>query len=464
MDVSRGFRLGGRTVDELARIGQPLQSRCKGANSVLDRGSGVEHPIISSGEDHRIAESLRDPEDLVARILHPERRGELYAYYHRLRSIAPVHRTEAPGLPAGTTFITSARAVDQIARSGDAVNDPRTAQVWDYEGTGEGSFYRMMSRAMLFLEKSAHDRVRRIVYKAFTPTSVAPLGDLAKQVASELLDAATERGATMDFVESFAYPLPLRAIMRLLGIPKEAETTIERWAWDFARAGDPMTATSEIIDRGNTAARGFYDFFSRLLKERESRLQDDLISALLQAEEEGGKLTRDEAISTLVLLLQAGHDTTSDLLGNAMIGLFRHPLVLESLITEPARMKAATEEFLRYDTSVQISMRLARERIDLDGEVIQKGSLIALAYGAANRDPEYYDEPDRLDLDRRPTHWAFSAGAYYCLGNALARTEIRSALEILFERLPQIRPGQEHFTQRATTRLRGPLSLLVRWD
>ena len=428
------------------------------------RGRGIECAITLTDRDDRIAESVEDPEELVARILQPERRGELYPYYHRLRSLAPVHCTHADGLPSGTFVLTSARAVDQVARSDHAVNDPRTARVWDYEGTGEGAFYRLMSQAMLFLEKKAHDRVRRIVYKAFTPASVAPLASLTNEVAQELLDLASEAGASMNFVEDFAYPLPIRAIMRLLGIPREAETTIEHWAWDFARAGDPMTATKEIVERGDAAALGFHDFFSRLLEERKSRPREDLISALLRAEAAGGKLTREETISTLVLLLQAGHDTTSDLLGNAMVGLFRHPVALRQLIAQPDRVSVSIEELLRYDTSVQISMRLARQRIEVEGREIPEGSLIALAYGAANRDPDFYIEPDRLDIDRRPTHWAFSAGAYYCLGNALARTEIRSALEVLFERLPEIRPAGDHFRQRATTRLRGPLELAVRWD
>jgi cytochrome P450 len=423
-------------------------------------GEGIQRPIADPHEDEAIAAGLDDPEQIVERMLDPERRGELYPYSHRLRTLAPVHRSEARGLPPGTFVVTAFEAVDRIARSPAAVNDPRTARVFDYDGTGESPFYRMMSRAMLFLERSEHDRVRRIVYKAFTPSAIAPLRSLAEETADELIDAVMDT-RQMDFVSQFAYPYPLRAIMRLLGIPRDAEATLERWAWDFARAGDPMSSTPERVARGNAAAEGFRDFFADLLALRERRPGQDLITTLLAAEADGRRLDREEIIATLVLLLQAGHETTADLLGNAMIGFFRHPDAWSSLVR--TGVSGAAEELLRYDTSVQMSMRLARDPIEVAGVSIPAGSLIALGYGAANRDPSVFDDPDRLDVTRRPNHLSFSAGAYFCLGNALARTEIETALDVLVRRLPGIRPSGDHFTQRWTTRLRGPLELQVAW-
>jgi len=342
---------------------------------VKDLAKGIERRLEASHDDELIAASLDEPELIVERILDAERRGELYPYYHRLRALAPAHRTEVAGFPAGAFLLTSFANVDRVARSSSAVNDPRTVQAFDYEGTGQGTFYRVMSQAMLFLEKEAHDRVRRLVYKAFTPAAVAPLRELTERVAHELLDAVESEGG-MDLVEQYTYPLPLRAIMRLLGLPRETESAVEQWAWDFARAGDPMSATPESIARGNAAAVGFHDFFAEVLEERVRKPREDLISVLLAAEEEGGKLSREEVISTLILLLQAGHETTSDLLGNAMIGLFRHPAELERLRTTPAMLPTATEELLRYDTSVQMSMRLVREEIDLDGTKMPPGSRI----------------------------------------------------------------------------------------
>ena len=433
----------------------------KQGQGMRDRARGVPRTIAPTGDDEAIARDLSDPEDLVARVLDAERRGGLYPYYHRLRALAPVHRTEVAGLPPGTCFLTRAADVDRVARSGDAVNDPRTAEVWNYDGIGEGAFYRMMSRAMLFLERRDHDRVRRLVYKAFTPKAVAPLGRLTAEVAGDLLDAAAGR-PEIDFVEDFTYPLPLRAIMRLLGVPREEEMTVERFAWDFARAGDPMSATPEIIERGNAAAEGFHVFFGELFDARKRDPASDLISALVHAEADGRALDREEAIATLVLLLQAGHDTTSDLIGNALIGLFRNPDALARLVARPDTVADAVEELLRYDTSVQISMRLARAPIDVGGVTIPEGSLIALGYGAANRDPAVHADPDRLDLDRNPAHLSFSAGAYFCLGNALARAEIAAALGVLLQRAPEIRPATDGYVERWTSRLRGPLELRLR--
>jgi cytochrome P450 len=317
---------------------------------------------------------------------------------------------------------------------------------------------------MLFLEKKSHDRVRRLVYKAFTPSAVAPLGDLTAGIANELIDAVADSGE-MDFVSDYSYPLPIRAIMKLLGIPDEARESLEQWAWDFARAGDPMSATDEVIARGNEAAEGFHSFFDTLIEERRRRPGQDLISAMVAAEEEGTRLSRPEAISTCVLLLQAGHETTADLLGNAMVGLFRHPEQWQRLRDEPALLRPAVEELLRYDTSVQMSMRLVTDDLEMgNGITIPRGSLAALFYGAANRDPMEFPEPDRMDLSREPTHLALSAGAYYCLGNALARTELLAGLRVLLDRAPTIRPAGEHFEQRRTTRLRGPQQLHVAWD
>jgi cytochrome P450 len=402
-----------------------------------------------------------DPEELVACILDAERRGELYHLYAALRSLAPVHATASAALPEGCHVLTSHRAVDRVARSAAAVNDPATAEVFKHGGAG-GAFYRMMANAMLFLDKPAHDRVRRLVWKAFTPRAVAPLRALTEQVAHELIDAVEPDGA-MDFVEGYAYPLPIRVISRLLGLGGDDRVVVEQWAWDFARAGDPMSATPEIVERGDRAAEAFHAFFERILAERRRRPGDDLLSALAVAEDGGDRLSVEEAVATSVLLVQAGHETTADLLGNALVALFRHPDQLARLREDPSVTADAVEELLRYDTVVQMSMRLLVDDLDVDGVRLPAGGFAALVYGAANRDPEVFPDPDRLDLARRPSHLSFSAGAYHCLGHALARTELQGALRVLCDRRPTIRPAGPTFEQRRTARLRGPQALPVAW-
>ena len=424
-----------------------------------DWGAGIVRPWKS---DPEAIDPGLGPDEILERILDPERRGSLHPLYRRLRELSPAHPNRSPRLPPDCHVLTSHRHVDRVARSTAAVNDPRTARVFDRDGNG-GAFFELMRHAMLFLEKSDHDRVRRLVYKAFTPRAIDPLRALTEEVAHSLLDKVEPAGR-MDFVRDFAYPLPIRVIGRLLGLAEAAQARVEEWTWDFARAGDPMTATRETIDRGNEAARGFYAFFEEALESRRRHPRDDLMTTLVEAEEHGAGLSREEAIATCVLLLQAGHETTADLLGNAIVNLFAHPEELARLRDEPALMPSAVEELLRFEPPVQLSMRLVREPIALEGATLSAGSFAALVYGAANRDPAVYDEPDRLRLDRGAPHLAFSAGAYYCIGNALARSEIQVALRVLLDRLPSLRPEGATFVQRRTVRMRGPQEMRVVWD
>ncbi|MFO0690636.1 MAG: cytochrome P450 [Myxococcota bacterium] len=424
-----------------------------------DWGVGIPRPWQAAAEP---VDPALDADAILARILDPDRRGALHPLYHRLRTLDPIHRSRSPRLPERCFVLTRFRDVDHVARSSAAVNDPDTAKVFDRDGRG-GAFFQLMRHAMLFLEKGDHDRVRRLVYKAFTPRAIAPLRALTEATAHALLDAVEANGR-MDFVRDFAYPLPIRVIGRLLGLPDEDQARVEEWAWDFARAGDPMTATAETIRRGNAAAEGFHAFFAAALDERRARPRDDLMTTLVEAEEGGRGLGREEAIATCVLLLQAGHETTADLLGNAVINLFAFPGELARLRDEPALLPEAIEELLRFEPPVQLSMRLVREPIDLGERTIPAGHFAALVYGAANRDPAVYDEPDRLRLDRGAPHLAFSAGAYYCIGNALARSEIRAALQVLLARLPSLRPDGSGWVERRTVRLRGPQALPVAWD
>jgi len=427
---------------------------------VKEWSPGIERPLWPAT---RSVDLSLDADAVLDNILDAETRGELYPLYARLRELAPAHRSTSARLPHGCWVLTSFRNVDRVARSAGAVNDPATAKVFDHDGSGEGAFYRLMRNAMLFLDKPAHDRVRKLVYKAFTPRAVAPTRELTEQIAHTLIDrVAAVR--SMDFVRDFAYPIPIGVIARLLGLPDEAQTSIEEWAWDFARAGDPMTATPEIVERGNQAAEGFTELFDDALRQRRAHPADDILSTLVHAEDAGESLSHDEAIATCVLLLQAGHETTADLLGNGMIALFRNPGELRRLRSDPTLMPRAVEELLRFDPSVQMSMRFVRESIEVDGATLPGGSMAALVYGAANHDPAVFDDPEVLRLDRSPVHLAFSAGAYYCIGNALARTEIQAALRVLLDRLPSIRADADTFVQRRTMRLRGPQELLVAWD
>ena len=205
-------------------------------------------------------------------------------------------------------------------------------------------------------------------------------------------------------------------------------------------------------------------YFGELAETRRGAPGDDLLSSLLAAEDEGRTLTHTELVANLILLLQAGHETTQDLLGNAQVALFRHPEQLRLLQERPELTKNAVEEFLRYDASVQISHRIVLDGTTLGGVEIPAHSMTYIVNGAVNRDPGHFAEPDRLDITRELTHHlAFSFGAYYCLGAALARTEIGVGIRTLLDRFPGLRPATDTFEWRATLALRGPQTIDVTW-
>ncbi len=258
-------------------------------------------------------------------------------------------------------------------------------------------------------------------------------------------------------------PARAKSHAHVLGISEEDFPLIKAWAWDFARAGE-KTVTSDVSARGDEAARGLTAYFSELAEVRRAGLGDDLLSSLLVAESDGDTLTRTELVANLVLLLQAGHETTQDLLGNAQVALFRHPDQLTLMREQPDLTKNAVEEFLRYDTSVQISHRVVLDGARLDGTEIPERAMVYTLNGAVNRDPDRFAEPDRLDITRDiPHHLAFSFGAYYCLGAALARLETAVGTRALIDRFPTLRPATGWFEWRDTLQLRGPQTLAVTW-
>jgi cytochrome P450 len=411
------------------------------------------------------AESLdarsEDPETVIDAILDSSRRGELYPLYRRLRELAPVHHTTNERLHR-TWVVTSFDESMAVFRSAHAVNDPATAEIFNNGGSG-GAFYQTMRGMMVFLESGDHDRLRRLVIPSFTPRSIERLRPLTQKIADDLVDAVVA-DREMELVSQFAYPLPIKVIANILGVPESDHPLIEALAWDFARAGDLAALTPEIVRRGDDAAAGFADYFGRMVEIRRTNPGDDVLSALAGAESDGDRLTGNEIVATAVLLMQAGHETTADLVGNAMVALFRHPDQLRLLQSDPQITKIAVEEFLRYDGSVQLNHRLLTEDMQVGPDKVQAGEVVAIFLGAANRDPARFPDPDRLDLTRAPApHIAFSYGAYYCVGASLARTETQVALRTLLDRLPAIHPAADTFQWRNTLTLRGPHELTVAW-
>jgi len=400
-----------------------------------------------------------DPDEVMAALVDPAKRGELYPLYHQLRRLAPVHENRPSVLHGAWTF-TRFADVDELLRNPNVVTDPSVVE--QAFGHGDGAFTNVMRNAMVWRKPEAHRRIRNLVRMAFTPRSIARWRPIAERVAHELCDAAQGLGG-MELVDQYNYELPFNVIARILGLPEEDFPFIKQCSWDFARTGE-RGVTEEVARRGDDATRALEAYFGKLVEERRSAAGDDLLSALIEAEEQGDRLSHTELVANSILLLQAGHETTQDLMGNAEVALFRHPDQLALLKARPELTENAVEEFLRYDGSVQINHRVLLAETQVGGVRVPEGAMIYLMLGAVNRDPARFRDPDRLDLTREISHHlAFSFGAYYCLGASLARLETQVGIRTLLDRFPGLRPARDGFEWRNTLQLRGPQRLDATW-
>jgi cytochrome P450 len=295
-------------------------------------------------------------------------------------------------------------------------------------------------RSLLFMDAPDHTRLRGLVARAFTPRRIEDLRAATEGITVELIDAmATQRG-TVDLIEAFAYPLPVRVICTLLGVPARDEAIFTDWSRGIARSVDPSILRSPAVEAAITdARRGLSTYLGGLLAERRRDPGDDLLSALAAVDVDGDSITAREIVSLAQLLLVAGHETTVNLIGNGMLALLRAPDQLARLQRQPELVGPAIDEFLRFDGPVQISQRIAMEDLDLFGHKVRKGDEIMLILGAANRDPAAFTEPHRLDVTRDARkHVAFGGGIHHCLGAALARMEGQIAFTGLLNRFDDI--------------------------
>ena len=292
-------------------------------------------------------------------------------------------------------------------------------------------------QSMLFLDPPDHSRLRQLVSKAFTPGAIAALTPRIHALVGELLDQIPN-SASFDLMEALAYPLPVIVMAELLGIPPEDRAKFKLWSDLRARVLEPTIKPDEI-QKANQATYALDDYFREVIRERRAHPRDDLISTLILAEEAGDKLTSNELLVMLRLLLIAGNETTTNLIGNGMLALLRHPAQLQLLRNQPDLMENAVEELLRFDTPVQVDFRIARADLEFGGRGIRAGQGVIVLLGAANHDPAVFPEPERLDITRRNTsHLAFGRGLHFCLGAPLARVEARAAFAGLLERFPKL--------------------------
>jgi cytochrome P450 len=383
----------------------------------------------------------------------PEYLANPYPFYARLRAEAPVAFIEPRWI------LTRYEDVATILRNpvfGRGGYDDIILRAF-----GPGPLHASFTRWMLFMDPPNHTRLRSLATRAFTPRAVEQMRLAIQRLVDQLLDTV-ERDGGGDLIASFAYPLPVLVICELLGVPPDDRDEFRTWSDSLGRALQLTRATPEIVAAGNEAADRLTEYFRDLVAEHRGQPHDDLLGALVVAEDEHGRLTEDELLATAVLLFFAGHETTVNLIGNGALHLLREPEQWQLLRDDPALARNAVEEVLRFDSPVQLVGRVALADAEIDGIPIAAGQMVTGMLGGANRDPARFPDPDRLDIRRADTqHLSFAAGAHYCLGAALARLEGEIAFTTLTRRFPTMRLATETLTWRQNLVLRGLQTLRV---
>ncbi|MDP9236932.1 MAG: cytochrome P450 [Chloroflexota bacterium] len=388
----------------------------------------------------------------------PAFRRDPYPFYRRLREEAPLFHG-----PFDLAILTRYADCVAMLRHPHASSDARNSDAYEAlmaQQAAAGGAAPQGPNSFLFMDPPDHTRLRGLVSKAFTPRVVEGLRPRIQQLVDALITAAIERG-TMELIEDLAYPLPVTVISEMLGVPHEDQETFKGWSRELASSLDPsINVAPEVMQRRLEAQEAFTEYVRALIARRRADPREDLLSALIVAEEQGDRLTEDELISTCILLLIAGHETTVNLIGNGTLALLRHPDQAARLRAEPALIASAVEETLRYDPPVQLTGRTALEDITLSSGIVRKGQQAMLLLGAANRDPAQFPEPETLNIARAENrHIAFGMGIHFCVGAPLARVEGQIALSAIFTRLPDLQLSSEEPEYKQNLTLRGLQSL-----
>lgn len=408
-----------------------------------------------------------ESQELLLQLLNPASRADPYPLFARFRDRGPFH------LADGNLAVFSAyRDCDEVLRHPSSSNDRlkstaarRQIEAQTRELIAAGAAVPPPTPpGFLFLDPPDHTRLRQLVSKAFVPKVVNALQPDIAALVDGLLDRIAERGR-FDVVEDLAYPLPVAVICRLLGVPLEDEPQFSRVSALLAQSLDPFVAftgtPSDNLQERMDAGMWLRSYLRGLIERRRSRPGDDLMSRLIAVEESGDQLSAEEIVSTCVLLLVAGHETTVNLIGNAVLAMLRHPSQWAALGGDAGRAPAIIEETLRYDPPVQMIARTAAADMTIGDLTVPAGDIIMLLTAAAQRDPAEYERPDAFDPDRKVLrHMGFGRGAHYCLGAPLARLEAGVALSAVAARFPRARLDSDPVYKSNVT-LRGLEALTI---
>lgn len=364
-----------------------------------------------------------------------------YPFYRALREKAPVHRQ-----PDGGVFLTRYDDIAAIYRDRRFSSDKKIEFAPKF---GDSPLYLHHTTSLVFNDPPYHTRVRKLLAPAFTPRAVKILEPRFSSLVDRLIDAALAAGG-VDIIKDFAAQLPVEIIGDMLAIPKEERAPLRDWSLAILGALEPAPSAA-ALDWGNRSVTEFATFLDGHIERfRKGRLPGGDVLAMLLAEqtEDGERLSDVELVQNCIFLLNAGHETTTNLIGNGIAALIDHPPALLRLRADPGLIESAVEEFLRFESSNQLGNRRTTAEVEIGGETLSPGTLVTLGIGAANRDPAQFDDPDRLDIARTPNrHLAFGGGVHACAGMSLARAEGRIAIGRFVARAPAF--------QRAGAAVRG---------
>ncbi len=371
-----------------------------------------------------------DPSDAATR-------ADPFALFRRLQDEDPIHWS--PALRGWV--ITRYDDVRSVATNREMSPDrltPFFRSLPDPAQRGLADVIRYLNLWMVFRNPPEHTRLRALMGKAFTPRAVEALRPNVAALVGTLLDRIGDGGA-VDAIDALAGPLPALVIMDMLGVPREAVSSMKEWSDDMVVFVGSARGAADKYARAERGAHEMAGYFRAIIAERRAVPRDDMISALIAARDEGNALSEDELVASCMLLLFAGHETTTNLIGNAIVALIRHPDQQARLRAEPALIDSAVEEFLRFDGPSHGLARVVAVDHEFGGKRLKQGERVFAMLNAANRDPRRFPDPDRLDLGRTPNrHLTFGVGPHFCLGAPLARIEGRLCLEALLRRFGRI--------------------------
>lgn len=398
-----------------------------------------------------LSDDTAAPEQHLATFFDPTNRHDPYPALRRLREASPFL-----AMNGNLLVLARHRDVERVLRHPSASADRSRSKILSSQAV------ESRREVMTFLDPPDHTRLRKLVSKAFTPRMVSSMEEQVRIIVNDLVDEVARHGSPVDVPNVFAYPVPVKVICELLGVPAQDHRIFGQWSTVLARALDPLMAAGrdEETDREDVETRAaFYQYFRDLIA-RGDAPEDRLLRQLVRAEEEGDRLTEAELLATLALLVMAGHETTANLISHAILTLLRHPEQLALLREDPSLVPAAVDEILRFEPSVQMLHRMAGASMQLDDLEIPEGMDLLLLNAAANRDPEVFEDPDRFDITRpqagRLNHLSFSAGPHFCLGANLGRMEATMAVEAFVTRLVDPQLVADSLEYRPHVILRGP--------